>query len=40
MNMLVESFIAEVQSRSSRSSVERISALERMIGETNIFRGG
>jgi DNA-binding MurR/RpiR family transcriptional regulator len=40
MNILLESFIAEVQSRSSRSSVERISALERMIGETNIFRGG
>ncbi|MGP9819157.1 MurR/RpiR family transcriptional regulator [Salinarimonas sp. NSM] len=39
INILVESLIAEVQSRSSRSSVERISALERMIGETNIFRG-
>jgi DNA-binding MurR/RpiR family transcriptional regulator len=39
MNLLVESFIAEVQSRSSRNSEERIRTLERMIGESNIFRG-
>lgn len=37
INFLVESLIAEVQSRRSRSSAERISALERMIGESKIF---
>lgn len=37
INFLVESLIAEVQRRRSRSSAERISALERMIGESKIF---
>lgn len=39
INFLVEALIAEVQSRRSKSSAERISALEKMIGESNIFRG-
>lgn len=39
LNFLIEALVAEVQSRSARSSSERISALEDMIGETRIFRG-
>ena len=39
INLLVEALIAEVQSRRSVSSAERISALEKTIGESKIFRG-
>lgn len=39
LNFLIETLIAEVQSRSSQSSRERIAALERMLGQTRVFRG-
>ncbi|MDT0684221.1 MurR/RpiR family transcriptional regulator [Roseicyclus sp. F158] len=39
INLLVEALIAEVQSRLSDSSADRISALEKTIGESKIFRG-
>lgn len=39
LNVLVEALIAEIQSRRSGSSAERIATLERMIGESRIFRG-
>ena len=39
INLLVEALIAEVQSRHSVSSAERISALEKTIGQSRIFRG-
>ncbi|WP_163850750.1 MurR/RpiR family transcriptional regulator [Pseudooceanicola aestuarii] len=39
INLMVEALVAEVQSRSSASSAERIDALEQMIGESRIFRG-
>ncbi|MEC3861168.1 MurR/RpiR family transcriptional regulator [Mesobacterium sp. TK19101] len=35
---LVEALIAEVQSRSSRDSITRIDSLERMLGQTRLFR--
>lgn len=38
MNFLIEALIAEVQSRRSDSSAQRISALEKAIGESKIFR--
>lgn len=37
MNFLIETLVADIQSRSS--SADRITALENMIGETRIFRG-
>jgi DNA-binding MurR/RpiR family transcriptional regulator len=40
INFLIEALVAEVQSRSSDQSAERIAALEQMIGESRIFRGG
>lgn len=39
LNVLVEALIAEVQRRRSASSAARIAALERMIGDSNLFRG-
>lgn len=38
INFLIEALVAEVQSRSSGQSAERIAALEQMIGESRIFR--
>ncbi len=38
INFLIETLISAVQNRSSKSSVERISAMEKMIGQTRIFR--
>lgn len=38
INFLIEALVAEVQSRSSDQSAERIAALEQMIGESRIFR--
>ena len=38
INFLIEALVAEVQSRSSSQSAERIAALEQMIGESRIFR--
>ena len=38
INFLVEALIADIQSRSSDSSAERIAAMEDMIGESRIFR--
>ncbi|MCX8225142.1 MAG: MurR/RpiR family transcriptional regulator [Sulfitobacter sp.] len=38
INFLIEALVAEVQSRSSDQSAERIAALEQMIGESKIFR--
>ena len=39
INLLVEALIAEVQSRRQESSADRISALEKTIGQSRIFRG-
>ena len=39
INFIIEALIAEIQTRSSDSSAERIAALEGMIGESRIFRG-
>ncbi|WP_375262811.1 MurR/RpiR family transcriptional regulator [Palleronia sp.] len=39
INLLVEALIADAQSRLTDSSADRISALEKMIGESRIFRG-
>ena len=39
INFLVETLVAEVQSRRSDSSADRIAALENMIGASRIFRG-
>ena len=38
INFLIEALVAEVQSRSSVQSADRIAALEQMIGESRIFR--
>ncbi|KKN67319.1 hypothetical protein LCGC14_0462920 [marine sediment metagenome] len=38
INFLIEALVAEVQSRSSDQSAERIASLEQMIGESRIFR--
>tara|TARA_R110000787_G_scaffold80349_1_gene174948 strand:+ start:1390 stop:2256 length:867 start_codon:yes stop_codon:yes gene_type:complete len=38
INFLIEALVAEVQSRSSDQSAERIATLEQMIGESRIFR--
>lgn len=38
INFLIEALVAEIQSRSSEQSADRISALEQMIGESRIFR--
>jgi DNA-binding MurR/RpiR family transcriptional regulator len=38
INFLIEALVADVQSRSSDQSAERIAALEQMIGESRIFR--
>ncbi|MGJ8543854.1 MAG: MurR/RpiR family transcriptional regulator [Sulfitobacter sp.] len=38
INLIVESLIAQVQKLSPKSSAERISRMEQVIGETNIFR--
>ncbi len=40
INFLIETFIAEVQSRAPASSTDRIGALEMMLGQTKIFRAG
>lgn len=40
ISFLTEALIAEVQSRSPQSSTERIGALERMLGQTRVFRAG
>lgn len=39
INFLIETLVAEVQSRSSDQSAERIAALENMLGASRIFRG-
>lgn len=39
ISFLVEALVAEVQTRCSASSAERIATLEEMIGESRIFRG-
>ncbi|QDC11537.1 MurR/RpiR family transcriptional regulator [Oceanicola sp. D3] len=39
INLLIEALVAEVQTRAARSSAERISTLEGMIGASKIFRG-
>lgn len=39
INFIVEALVAEVQTRCSDMSAERIAALEDMIGESRIFRG-
>jgi len=38
INFLIEALVADVQSRSSDQSAERIAALEQMIGKSRIFR--
>jgi len=38
INFLIEALIADIQSRSATSSAERIAAMEKMIGQTRIFR--
>lgn len=38
INFLIEALVAQVQSRSSDQSADRIAALEQMIGESRIFR--
>ncbi|MHA6345408.1 MurR/RpiR family transcriptional regulator [Roseivivax sp. CAU 1761] len=40
INFLIEALVAEIQNKRSDSSAERIAALERMIGESRIFRSG
>lgn len=40
ISFLTEALIAEVQSRAPQSSTERIGALERMLGQTRVFRAG
>ena len=38
INFLIEALIADIQSRSAESSADRIAAMEKMIGQTRIFR--
>jgi len=37
--VLIETLVADIQSRSSQQSAERIVALENMLGASRIFRG-
>lgn len=39
INFIIEALVAEIQTRRSDSSAERIAALENMIGASRIFRG-
>ncbi|WP_407494939.1 MurR/RpiR family transcriptional regulator [Pseudooceanicola sp. MF1-13] len=39
INFLIEALVADIQSRSSQQSAERIRALETMLGASRIFRG-
>jgi len=39
INFLIETLVADIQSRSSQQSAERIVALENMLGASRIFRG-
>lgn len=39
INFIIEALIADIQTRSSETSADRIAALENMIGATRIFRG-
>lgn len=39
INFLIEALVADIQSRSSQQSAERIVALENMLGASRIFRG-
>lgn len=38
ITFLIEALLADIQNRSSKTSLERIAAMEKMIGETRIFR--